>query len=162
MNRKLPHCFAPPIRLGAMSANATPAQLQLCPDFGMSLGLAFQVIDDILDVTQTSETLGKSAGKDLIPKRRPILRLSDLKQSRKVAKKLTEEAHKSLKPFGRKAEILHGLADYLLDQRILGRATFCTVNALLSPVPQLRSKKPFVRRVQLWQFHRLSNFPIRH
>ena len=54
------------IRLGAMSANATPARLQSLSDFGMALGLAFQVIDDILDVTQSSETLGKSAGKDLV------------------------------------------------------------------------------------------------
>src|SRR5260221_13939918 len=53
------------IRLGAMSANATAGQLQRLSDFGRALGLAFQVIDDILDVTQTSEKLGKSAGKDV-------------------------------------------------------------------------------------------------
>ena len=53
------------IRLGAMSANATPAQIRNLSDFGRSLGLAFQVIDDILDVTQTTEKLGKSAGKDI-------------------------------------------------------------------------------------------------
>ena len=53
------------IRLGAMSANATPKQLAGLTDFGESLGLAFQVIDDILDVTQTTEKLGKSAGKDV-------------------------------------------------------------------------------------------------
>ena len=52
------------MRLGAMSANATPTQLSAISDFGRALGLAFQVIDDILDVTQTSEKLGKSAGKD--------------------------------------------------------------------------------------------------
>jgi len=54
------------IRLGAMSANAIPSRLQSLSEFGMALGLAFQVIDDILDVTQSSETLGKSAGKDLV------------------------------------------------------------------------------------------------
>ena len=47
------------LRLGAMSANATPAKLAALTDFGYHLGLAFQVIDDILDVTQTSEKLGK-------------------------------------------------------------------------------------------------------
>jgi len=57
------------IRLGAMSANAIPSRLQSLSEFGMALGLAFQVIDDILDVTQSSETLGKSAGKDLVPKK---------------------------------------------------------------------------------------------
>jgi geranylgeranyl diphosphate synthase type II len=53
------------VRLGAMSANATAKQLEAISAFGAALGLAFQVIDDILDVTQTSEKLGKSAGKDV-------------------------------------------------------------------------------------------------
>jgi geranylgeranyl diphosphate synthase type II len=104
------------IRLGAMSANATPARLESLSVFGMSLGLAFQVIDDILDVTQSSETLGKSAGKDLAAEKATYPSVIGLEESRKVAKRLTEEAHKSLKPFGRKAEIMHGLADYLLDR----------------------------------------------
>ena len=104
------------IRLGAMSANATPARLESLSVFGMSLGLAFQVIDDILDVTQSSETLGKSAGKDLVAEKATYPSVIGLEESRKVAKRLTEEAHKSLKPFGRKAEIMHSLADYLLDR----------------------------------------------
>jgi geranylgeranyl diphosphate synthase type II len=104
------------IRLGAMSANATPARLESLSDFGMSLGLAFQVIDDILDVTQSSETLGKSAGKDIVSEKATYPSVIGLEQARKVAKRLTEEAHRSLKPFARRAEILHGLADYLLDR----------------------------------------------
>jgi geranylgeranyl diphosphate synthase, type II len=104
------------IRLGAMSANATPARLESLSSFGTSLGLAFQVIDDILDVTQTSETLGKSAGKDLVSEKATYPSVIGLEESRKVAKRLTEEAHRSLKPFSRKADILHGLADYLLDR----------------------------------------------
>src|ERR1700676_173044 len=104
------------IRLGAMSANATPARLQSLSDFGMALGLAFQVIDDILDVTQSSETLGKSAGKDLVAEKATYPSVIGLEASRKVARKLTDEAHRSLKPFGQRAEILHDLADYLLDR----------------------------------------------
>jgi geranylgeranyl diphosphate synthase type II len=104
------------IRLGAMSANATPARLESLSVFGMSLGLAFQVIDDILDVTQSSETLGKSAGKDLVAEKATYPSVIGLEESRKVARRLTEKAHQSLKPFGRKAVILHGLADYLLDR----------------------------------------------
>src|ERR1700724_2971170 len=53
------------VRLGAMSANADARKLKAITNFGRALGLAFQVIDDILDVTQTSEKLGKSAGKDV-------------------------------------------------------------------------------------------------
>jgi geranylgeranyl diphosphate synthase, type II len=104
------------IRLGAMSANATSAQLESLSSFGRALGLAFQVIDDILDVTQTSETLGKSAGKDLAAEKATYPSVVGLEQSRKVAKRLTQEAHRSLKPFGQKAEILHGLADHLLNR----------------------------------------------
>jgi geranylgeranyl diphosphate synthase type II len=104
------------IRLGAMSANAAPNQLQRLSDFGHALGLAFQVIDDILDVTQTSEKLGKSAGKDLAAEKATFPAVVGLDRSRKVAKRLTEEAREALKPFGKKAEILHGLADHLLQR----------------------------------------------
>src|SRR5213082_2708019 len=62
------------VRLGAMSANADPKKLRAITRFGYALGLAFQVIDDILDVTQTSEKLGKSAGKDIAAQRRPTRR----------------------------------------------------------------------------------------
>jgi geranylgeranyl diphosphate synthase, type II len=104
------------IRLGAMSANTAPSRLESLSEFGTLLGLAFQVIDDILDVTQSSETLGKSAGKDLVSEKATYPSVIGLEESRKVAKKLTEDAHKSLKPFARKAECLHSLADYLLDR----------------------------------------------
>lgn len=104
------------IRLGAMSANATPTRLESLSLFGTALGLAFQVIDDILDVTQSSETLGKSAGKDVTAEKATYPSVVGLEESRKAAKKLTEEAHRSLKAFGRKADILHGIADYLLKR----------------------------------------------
>jgi geranylgeranyl diphosphate synthase type II len=102
------------VRLGAMSANATAAQLRWLSDFGHALGLAFQVIDDILDVTQTSEKLGKSAGKDLTAEKATFPAVVGLDRSRTVAKKLTEEARKALRPLGKKAETLHALADHLL------------------------------------------------
>src|SRR2546421_1077865 len=57
------------VRLGAMSANADPKKLSAITRFGQRLGLAFQIIDDILDVTQTSEILGKSAGKDVVARK---------------------------------------------------------------------------------------------
>jgi len=104
------------IRLGAMSANAGSVQLQNLSAFGKALGLAFQVIDDILDVTQTSETLGKSAGKDVSAEKATYPSVVGLERSRQIARKLTQEAHSSLKPLGRKAEILHGLADHLLSR----------------------------------------------
>jgi geranylgeranyl diphosphate synthase, type II len=105
------------MRLGAMSANATPARLESLSKFGNSLGLAFQVIDDILDVTQSSETLGKSAGKDIAAEKATYPSVIGLEQSRKVAKRLTDDAHRHLGYFGRKADILHDIANYLLDRK---------------------------------------------
>src|ERR1700737_4515270 len=77
------------IRLGAMSANAGSVQLQNLSAFGKALGLAFQVIDDILDVTQTSETLGKSAGKDVSAEKATYPSVVGLERSRQIARKLT-------------------------------------------------------------------------
>jgi geranylgeranyl diphosphate synthase type II len=97
-----------------MSANATEAKLRNLSNFGRALGLAFQVIDDILDVTQTSETLGKSAGKDVTAEKATYPSVVGLERSREIARRLTGEAHAALKTLGRKAEILHALADHLL------------------------------------------------
>src|SRR6266480_2420550 len=101
------------VRLGAMSANADARKLSAITQFGEQLGLAFQVIDDILDVTQTSEILGKSAGKDVVAKKATYPAVIGLDQSRAEARKLTSQAHNSLAAFGAKAESLHALANYL-------------------------------------------------
>jgi geranylgeranyl diphosphate synthase type II len=104
------------IRLGGMTANATPSKLAALTDYGQALGLAFQVIDDILDVTQTSEKLGKSAGKDVAAAKSTYPALFGLEKSRKEAARLTKKAHDALKPFAKKGERLHEIADYLLDR----------------------------------------------
>ena len=104
------------VRLGAMSANANPKQLAAITRFGRALGLAFQVIDDILDVTQTSEKLGKSAGKDVAAKKATYPAVIGLDKSRAEAKRLTKQAHDALSIFGTKAEALHALANYLLER----------------------------------------------
>ena len=102
------------IRLGAMSANATPARLTALTAFGQALGLAFQVIDDILDVTQTTEKLGKTAGKDVAATKATYPAIFGLARSRREAHRLTTAAHTALKPFGKNAATLRALADYLL------------------------------------------------
>ena len=104
------------VRLGAMSANATPSQLGAISDFGRALGLAFQVIDDILDVTQTSEKLGKSAGKDAAAHKATYPSVLGLEKSRAEAGRLTRQAHAALRPLGKKAETLRALANYLLER----------------------------------------------
>jgi geranylgeranyl diphosphate synthase type II len=104
------------LRLGAMSANASSKQLGAVTDFGRSLGLAFQVIDDILDVTQTSEKLGKSAGKDVASKKATYPGVIGLDSSRVEAQRLTNKADAALEPLGSNAERLRGIAAYLLER----------------------------------------------
>jgi len=105
------------VRLGAMNADADGRKLSAITHFGQRLGLAFQIIDDILDVTQTSEILGKSAGKDVAAKKATYPAVIGLEKSRAEAKRLTREAHDVLSIFGhRDAEALHALANYLLER----------------------------------------------
>src|SRR6266404_8659762 len=102
--------------LGAMSANAPSKELAAMTKFGRALGLAFQVIDDILDVTQTSEKLGKSAGKDVAAQKATYPAIIGLDKSRAEAKRLTKQAHAALATFGAKGDALHALANYLLER----------------------------------------------
>ena len=104
------------LRLGGMSANATPAKLKALTDFGYNLGLAFQVIDDILDVTQSTEKLGKTAGKDAAVDKATYPAILGLDRSRKEAHLLTNKALGALKPFGAKAYYLRAIAHDLLDR----------------------------------------------
>jgi geranylgeranyl diphosphate synthase, type II len=103
-------------RLGGISANCTASQLEALTDFGYQVGLAFQVIDDILDVTQTSEQLGKTAGKDVAAQKATYPSIVGLEKSRRIARMLTEKAFAALNPFHGKAVALEALAKYLLDR----------------------------------------------
>ena len=102
------------VRLGGMSANCAPAQLKTLTEFGYNVGLAFQVIDDILDVTQTSEKLGKTAGKDTKAQKATYPAIIGLERSRRIAERLTQRAFNSLKAFRGKAVALEALAGFLL------------------------------------------------
>jgi geranylgeranyl diphosphate synthase type II len=104
------------LRLGAMTANATPAKLEALTLFGHALGLAFQVIDDILDVTQSTEMLGKTAGKDQAVEKSTYPAILGLDASRKEAARLTKAAMDALKPFGTKAARLEEIASHLLKR----------------------------------------------
>jgi geranylgeranyl diphosphate synthase type II len=104
------------VRLGGMSANCSAAQLKALTDFGYHVGLAFQVIDDILDVTQTSEKLGKTAGKDTRAQKATYPSIVGLEKSRLIAEDLTRLAFAALKPFRGKATALQALAEYLLKR----------------------------------------------
>ena len=104
------------VRLGGMSANCTSAQLAALTDFGYNVGLAFQIIDDILDVTQTSEQLGKTAGKDTAAEKATYPSIIGLEKSRRIAQELTDRAFAALKLFRGKAQALEALATHLLHR----------------------------------------------
>ena len=104
------------VRLGGMSANCTTAHLKALTVFGHHVGLAFQVIDDILDVTQTSEQLGKTAGKDTQAQKATYPSIVGLEKSRRIAEQLTDKAFAALKIFRGKAVALEALATHLLQR----------------------------------------------
>jgi geranylgeranyl diphosphate synthase type II len=104
------------VRLGGMSANCSAAQLEALTDFGYNVGLAFQVIDDILDVTQTTEKLGKTAGKDTKAQKATYPAIVGLPKSRQIAQQLTAKAFAALKPFRGQAVALQALAEFLLQR----------------------------------------------
>ena len=114
--RKTSALLACSVRLGGMSANCTARQLKALTDFGYNVGLAFQIIDDILDVTQSTEKLGKTAGKDQATAKATYPAIVGLEKSRRIAKKLTDKAFVALKPFKGKATALEAVAEYLLKR----------------------------------------------
>lgn len=105
------------VRLGGMSANCSPDQLEALTKFGYNVGLAFQIIDDILDVTQTSEQLGKTAGKDTAAQKATYPSIVGMEKSQKIAAELTSRAFDALSIFGDKAQALNAIAEYLLKRK---------------------------------------------
>lgn len=103
-------------RLGGMSANCNAGQLKALTDFGYNVGLAFQIIDDILDMTQTSEQLGKTAGKDVAAQKATYPSIVGMEESRKIAGRLTARAFAALDVFGGKAVALTAMAEFLLKR----------------------------------------------
>lgn len=104
------------LRLGAMSVNATTEQLDVMTSFGSRLGLAYQIMDDILDVTQSREQLGKSSGKDLVAQKATYPSVMGVPAAWREAQKQTLKAIKTLKPLGAKGAMLELLTRELLER----------------------------------------------
>ena len=92
-------------------------EIQRLRDFGRSVGLAFQIVDDVLDVTQSSEQLGKTAGKDLATEKATWPAVYGIEQSRRDAAMLIDEAFAALEPYGSRAEGLKSVARYLVERK---------------------------------------------
>ncbi len=105
------------IRLGAMAAGASDEQLTALSTYGRCLGLAFQIIDDILDITSTPEVLGKSIGKDAAVAKATYPALVGMDAARAEARALTEEGRAALTVFPpERREALLAISDYLLNR----------------------------------------------
>lgn len=105
------------VAAGAILGGATPEQVAACEEFALNIGLAFQVVDDILDVTASTEDLGKTAGKDEDVDKTTYPKLLGLEGSKKEAQRLIDEAKASLEPFGEDAAPLLALADYIIGRK---------------------------------------------
>jgi geranylgeranyl diphosphate synthase type II len=102
--------------MGAICGGATQKQFECLCEYGLHVGLAFQIADDILDITASSEQLGKTAGKDLKAAKCTYPAVVGLEKAREVQEKLTSEAVAMLKPFGPKADTLRQFATVLLGR----------------------------------------------
>ncbi len=101
------------LEAGAILARATRAKRECLKDFGRSMGLAFQIADDILDVVGDKAKLGKR-GSDKANNKLTYASLYGIAEARLKAEALREKAHLSLKPLGSKALLLHEIADYVI------------------------------------------------
>jgi len=106
------------VACGAILGGATDEEVKACELFARNIGLAFQIADDILDVTQSTEELGKTAGKDDAVDKTTYPKLLGLDGSRKEAERLVAEAKAALsEPFGDRAIPLLALADFIIDRK---------------------------------------------
>ena len=105
------------VRMGAIYAGASTGQLAALSSYGEHMGLAFQMIDDILDVEQSSETLGKTAGKDAQQNKITFPAVYGLAESKRMAESALAEAHAALESFGPRARRLHELADLIVQRK---------------------------------------------
>ena len=105
------------LRMGGVYAGADEAQLEALSKFGEHVGLAFQIVDDILDVEQPSEKLGKTAGKDAQQHKITFPAVYGLERSREMAEEQRRFAHLALQPFDERAERLRELADVIVHRQ---------------------------------------------
>lgn len=105
------------VRMGGICAGADPWQLDALSRYGEHVGLAFQIVDDILDVEESTEALGKTAGKDAAQGKITFPAVYGLEESRCMAQEECKRAHESLEPFGTRAQRLHEIADLIVYRK---------------------------------------------
>jgi geranylgeranyl diphosphate synthase, type II len=104
------------VRMGAISAGADRTELDALTCYGMHMGLAFQIVDDLLDVEQSSEALGKTAGKDAQQQKITFPAVYGLEESHRMAEQERIGAHAALQSFGERGSRLRELADLIVQR----------------------------------------------
>ncbi|MFC5551117.1 polyprenyl synthetase family protein [Massilia aerilata] len=106
------------VLLGALCGkDLSPQELDALKDYSRAIGLAFQVVDDVLDATADSATLGKTAGKDAAANKPTYVSILGLAPSKALAEQLRRQAHEALMPFGEQALRLRELADLIVQRK---------------------------------------------
>jgi geranylgeranyl diphosphate synthase type II len=105
------------VRMGGICAGANASQMAALSAFGESVGLAFQIVDDILDVEQSSESLGKTAGKDAEQGKITFPAVYGLERSKQMAEDECTRAHDALGSLGERARRLHEIADLIVRRK---------------------------------------------
>jgi geranylgeranyl diphosphate synthase type II len=105
------------VRMGGICAGADGAGIHALSAYGEHVGLAFQIVDDILDIEESSEALGKTAGKDVAQGKITFPSVYGLDTSRAMAAEQCRKAHEALAPFGENARRLHEIADLIVHRK---------------------------------------------
>ncbi|HWE00211.1 MAG TPA: polyprenyl synthetase family protein, partial [Bryobacteraceae bacterium] len=105
------------VRMGGICAGANERQLAALSSYGEHAGLAFQIVDDVLDVEESSEALGKTAGKDAAQGKITFPAVYGIERSRQMAAEECMRAHEALTPFGERARRLDQIADLIVDRK---------------------------------------------
>lgn len=104
------------VAMGALAGGASDVQLAALDDYAAAIGLAFQVQDDILDVTADTETLGKQQGADIARNKPTYVSLLGLEMAKNKANELHQQARTALEGFGPSADRLRQMADYIINR----------------------------------------------
>jgi geranylgeranyl diphosphate synthase, type II len=105
------------VRMGAIYAGVSAVELAALSEYGEHVGLAFQIVDDVLDVEGSSEALGKTAGKDEAQQKITFPAVYGLERSRRMAEEERLAAHAALALFGDRAERLRQIADFIVKRK---------------------------------------------
>jgi geranylgeranyl pyrophosphate synthase len=105
-------------RSGAIIAEAGENELKAITDYALKLGLLFQITDDLLDVTQTTAVLGKTAGKDVKASKATYPSIYGIKKAKELAKNVHTQAAQALNKIDKNTEILRQLVDFILNRKM--------------------------------------------